>query len=330
MKNSILIIGGGSIGQRHLRNLLFLRAGNISVVETNKGRANQIAGKYRVTVFASIEQALKSGSYNIAFICTPTAYHLDSALLCAGLGMHLFIEKPLANGLNGAKKLLGLAKSKGLVTMVGSNWKFYPLFRKMKQWIDGGEIGKIFSARCQAGQYLPDWHPKEDYRKNYSANKKLGGGILSDCHEFDYLTWFMGDAVKLSCFAKKASNLEIDVEDVAVAILEFKSGALGEIHVDYLQRFYQRNFEFFGQKGTIKWNFLDKKAILEKVGQKRREFLLPAGYDLNKMYIEEAKHFLQCVKIRRETLMPAAKAYKVLQLIAAARGSVKDGRAKKI
>lgn len=317
----ILIIGGGSIGQRHLKNLLFLGYKNISLVETSPERAEDLAKKFNLKFFSSAKEALEKEKFQTVFVCAPTVYHLQSAAMAAKAGCDLFVEKPLSHNLDGVEKLVKTVKEKKLITMVGSNWKFYPLFQKMKELLTNGAIGRVFSARCQFGQYLPDWHPEEDYRRGYSANKKLGGGILLDSHEFDYLTWFMGEAVKLSCLSIHSGLLETDTEDAAEIILEFKSGAIGEIHLDYLQRFYQRNFEFFGSEGTIKWDFASRKVILQNKNNGQQEFPLAPDYDLNDMYIEEAKHFLDSVEQRKETIAPVDFGAKVLRLIMAAKES---------
>lgn len=316
----ILIIGGGSIGKRHLRNLLSLGEQDVAMVETNPERAEANKKEFNIPVYNSLEE-ISDKKFDIVFICSPSVYHLQNSLWAAEKGSDLFIEKPLSHNLERVDKLIDSVREKKLITLVGSNWKFYPLFQKMKELLDSGVIGKILSARCQFGQYLPDWHPGEDYRQGYSANKKLGGGILLDSHEFDYLTWFLGEVKKISCFAKKVSNLEIDVEDVAEVILEFKNGAIGEIHLDYLQRFYQRNFEFFGETGTIIWDSNLQKVILMTKEKGWEEFPLVANYDINTMYVEEIKSFLDCVENRKETITPIEKGAQVLQLIVAAQES---------
>lgn len=328
MKNNqhtILVVGGGSIGKRHLRNLLSLGEKNVFVVEPNKERAQkEIEQEYNINTFRSLEEAFAEKEFTIAFICSPSIFHIEQALCCAQKGCDLFIEKPVSHSLDNIDALLQITQEKNLITMVGSNWKFYPSFQKMKELIDGGSIGKILSARCQFGQYLPDWHPWEDYRKGYSANKKLGGGILLDSHEFDYLTWFLGGVNKLACFAGQVSDLEIDTEDVAEIILQFKNGAIGEIHLDYLQRFYRRNFEFFGENGSILWSANEKKVVLLEKDKEEQEFLLDENYDINTMYVEQTVHFLESVKNRNNTISSVESGAKVLQLICAAKESSKE------
>src|SRR3989338_11190999 len=323
---SILVIGGGSIGRRHVCNLSTLGKKNIVVVEPNALRAQELMRELGVTTAPSLEEAWSRQAFQVTFVCSPSIYHLDQARISAEQGSDLFIEKPLAHTLEGVQKLLALTEKNNLITMVGSNWKFYPLFQKMKELIDQGAIGRVLSARCQFGQYLPDWHPWEGYRRGYSANRKLGGGVLLDSHEFDYLTWFLGPVKKIVTFAGKTSNLEIDVEDVSETILAFVSGAIGEIHLDYVQRFYQRNYEFFGETGTITWDVNHKKVLVKRVGDEPQEHLLESDYDFNTMYLEELKHFLLAVQNKLPTITPIEKGGGIVTLIEAAKISAAESR----
>jgi predicted dehydrogenase len=201
----------------------------------------------------------------------------------------------------------------------------------MKKIIESGVLGRVLSARCQFGQYLPDWHPWEDYRKTYSARRELGGGILFDSHEFDYMSWFMGDIKEIFCMAGKLSDLEIDTEDTAEVILRFSSGTIGEIHLDYTQRRYQRNYEFFGEQGTLKWDCNDREVRLYKAKEGMWEvFEGPRNYDLNDMYRAEMRHFLDCVQNGKQTITDIHSGVKILQAILAAKESARDGQIKKI
>lgn len=324
---SILIVGGGSIGKRHARNILNLGVENVAIVEPNAERGVEITKELGVPTFVSIASAYADSRWEVAFICSPTAYHLENAIEIANFSSHLFIEKPLAHTTAGLKQLLQICEKKNLVTMVGSNWKFHPLFIKMKALLESGVIGNVLSVRAEFGQYLPDWHPYEDYRFGYSANKKLGGGILFDSHEIDYLTWFMDAPVaEVTCVATKASALEIDVEDVAEVIFKFKNGSLGAVHVDYLQRFYKRTFEFFGSLGTISWDVVAKKVLVQIIDQEAGEFLLSENYDFNEMYFKEVEHFLEAIKNDSKTVTPLARGVEVVELIVASKKSNEEKR----
>ncbi len=287
-----LVIGGGSIGKRHIKNLETIEAGEIFACDTSPERCRNIEQEFGVKTFTELETALEQKP-NAALICVPTSLHLTAALAAAEKGCHLFIEKPLSHDLDGVDKLVETVKQKKLVSLVGCNMRFHPGVALMKKLLDKKSIGKVICARVQAGQYLPDWHPLEDYRKGYSASKALGGGIILDgIHEIDYIAWLMGNACRVGCFAGKISSLEIDTEDTAEILLGFESGAIVEVHLDYIQRAYARTCQIIGEEGTISWDMSEKQVKLYTADSKIWQvFPQAADYDINQMYIDEMKHF---------------------------------------
>jgi predicted dehydrogenase len=319
---NILVIGGGSIGKRHLKNLLAIGEKAVAMVEPNTERAAANAKEFGVPIFPSVDAAFAEQAFDTALVCSPSVYHGVNASDLLKRGCDVFVEKPLSHTAADVDDLVRLAKEARRITMVGSNWKFYPSFQKIKELLGAGAIGRVLSARCQFGFYLPDWHPWEDYRNGYSANKKLGGGILLDSHEFDYLPWFLGDRAEMvGCIAGKGSDLDIDVEDTAEVIFRFAKGTIAEMHLDYTQRFYQRNFEFFGETGTILWDTNAKAVVLKTKDAGEQVFSLEDGYDINAMYVEEIKHFFACVRERKETVTPFASGAQTVKYIEAAKQS---------
>jgi predicted dehydrogenase len=326
----VLIIGCGSIGRRHIRNLFSIGISDIVACDSNPVRLHKVKEDHGIVGYLSISEAL-SCKPDAAIICTPTSLHVPHAIEAAKAGCHLFIEKPLSHSMEGVDELISIVNNKGMVTFVGSNFKFHPSFVKMKEIIDKGILGNVLSARCQFGQYLPDWHPWEDYRYTYSARSELGGGILLDAHEFDYMRWFLGEVEEVFCMAGKLSRLDIDTEDTVEAILRFSNGAIGEIHVDYTQRAYQRNYEFFCENGTLKWDFLEKEVKMYRAVESSWEvFKEPLHYDINDMYIEEMKHFLRCINDGERSITDIYSGYRTLMVIMAARASTREGRVKRL
>jgi predicted dehydrogenase len=322
----ILVAGCGSIGQRHLRNLQTLNPAELVGVEPDGLRREAVGKELGISIHGSLKEALQHGA-DVVFVTAPTAFHIPLAWEAARAGCHLFIEKPLSHTLDGVPELVDFVKRHGRVGFVGSNWKFHHSFRTIKSLLEKETIGRITSARCQFGQYLPDWHPWEDYRKGYSARKDLGGGILLDSHEFDLMTWLLGPAESVFCAMGRLSSLEIETEDTVAATLRFRSGAIGEIHLDYTQRAYQRNLELHGEEGTIKWDIHDKAVRLYRASSKTWEvFEEPVGYGLNNMYLEEVRHFLQCVENRQLPLTPLEVGADVLRLQLAAQRSSTERR----
>ncbi len=180
----IIVIGFGSIGQRHYNNLLKLGYKNVYVYDVDKKRIQK--------EIKSIEQlSLKTlNQFKIAFICNPTSLHVETALKCAESGCHLFIEKPLSNSQKNIEKLIKLCRRKKLITMIACNLRFEPCLKKIKNLMDSNYLGKIYAIYLEYGRYLPYQRQGRDYRKIYASQKKMGGGIiLDDIHDFDLLFW---------------------------------------------------------------------------------------------------------------------------------------------
>jgi len=309
-----LVVGCGSIGQRHLRNLKSL-GHQVSGCEENLSRGKQVAKKYNIRVFSSLKEALQE-KYDGAFVCTPTSLHVPMSIDIANKGINLFIEKPLSNSMERIAELERIAKKRSLTTMVGCNVRFLPSFRLAKSLIKKNAIGKILSVKAECGFYLPYWHPYEDYRGSYSANKKLGGGVIfDDIHELDALNYLFGNAKEIFCFADKISDLDIDTEDVAEIFLKFDSGVIAQVHLDYLQRTYRKYYEFIGEKGVILWDYITQSVELytEKTNQ-RKVYQENINTNREIMFIEEIKHFIDCITRRQRSINDIQSARGILEM----------------
>jgi len=234
--------------------------------------------------------------------------------MAAKQGSHLFIEKPLSHSYEGLDILVRLVKEKNLFAHVGSNWKFHPAFIIMKEMINNQVLGKITGIQVIAGQWLPAWHPLEDYRNMYSARKSLAGGIVFDSHEFDYVTWLLGPVNRVHGFTKKSGVLEIETEDVAVACLEFKSGVLGTVHVDYIQRTYCRRYHISGDKGTIEWDYVEGVIKYYDAGKDKINTIDVRMEDINEMYLLQCEHIIRGVQGIEDPVTTVIDAGKVLDI----------------
>jgi len=322
-----LVVGCGSIGKRHIRNLQALEAGEIIAHDVQPERCHEVEREYGVKAYTNLEEALAQKPA-VALVCTPTSLHIPPALFAARNSCHLFIEKPLSHSLDGVDELLQIVTEKGLVTLVGCNMRFHPSIVLVKELLEKESIGRVLCARVQAGQYLPDWHPWEDYRQGYSANMSLGGGVILDgIHEIDYISWLLGEVSRIFCFSGKLSSLEIDTEDTAEILLWFKSGAMAEVHLDYVQRSYGRSCQIIGEEGTILWDFSDKQVKLYSAETKEwQAFPDELDYDTNQMYVEEMKHFIQCLEGKAKPMQDINGGKKILEIALAAKESTKTGK----
>ena len=267
----VLIVGYGSIGNRHLEN--FLRFKDIQLTVYTKRNDIQLLKKKGIKVSDSLNECLKENP-NIGVIANETSLHVPTAIKLAKAGLDLFLEKPLSNSLKDVEKLHAIVKKKKLITQMGCNLRFHPCIKKIKSLIDQQKIGRIISAQVKSCSYLPDYHPWEDYRKGYAARKDLGGGII--------LT---------------------QIHEIVSSLLKFKNKIIGELHMDYFQRPNFRSCEIRGTKGEIYWDSDDNRVIIYNMNKKRWQKKLEIkNYEINLSYIEELKHFLKCVKYRKETI----------------------------
>jgi predicted dehydrogenase len=240
----------------------------------------------------------------------------------------VFIEKPLSDRLEGVEQLLEAVRERNLVTLVGCNMRFHPGLMKVKDLLEEGAVGHVVAARVEAGQYLPDWHRLEDYRQGYSARRDLGGGVILDAiHELDYIRWMLGEVETVVCFAGKLSRLEIETEDTAAILLRFASSAIGEVHLDYVQRAYSRTCHIIGDEGTIRWDYATGEVRWYSAAtQEWRAFANPLGWEPNQMYLDEMRHFLRCLAGEEGSTLDVFQGTRVLETALAARASAKMGQ----
>jgi predicted dehydrogenase len=338
----ILIIGLGSIGQRHLRNLRALLGDDVEILAYRVRKLShvitptmQIDGdrdverEYRVRVFADLELALEEKP-DIAFICNPSGLHVPVALACVRGGCDLFVEKPLSDSVAGLPELQALVEKQARVVMVGYQYRFHPCFLRLREIVEKGLLGNLLAVRATVGEYLPGFHRYEDYRQGYAARADLGGGvILSQIHEFDYLYSLFGKAKRLFSIGGHWSNLEIDVEDVASTLMECEfAGRPLPVHLqqDYLQRPPQRQCEVIGDAGKAILDFPTLSVTLYGVERNVADRFACEQLDRNQLFILEMQHFLDCVKTRTKPVVDLGDGMWSLKLALAAKESIATGR----
>ncbi len=302
----IIVVGCGSIGQRHLRNLRSLGVTDLVAVDLDQKRLLTLQKEIRdLKTYIDLDEAIKKeGTVNAGLVCTPTAFHIPVAMKLTKAGINLFIEKPLSHNLDGVKLLENLVKKNKLITMMGMNYRFHPGLLKVKKLVDNNKIGQVLSVRVVGGYYLPYWHPNTDYKKEYAARKKLGGGVIltSLSHTIDYLMWIFGDLKLIYAWKNKISNLKLSVEDVAILILKTKRNKPILVYSDFLQKNNQHDLEITGTKGSIKFDFLSNSVAIYS-DENNKWQIIKYKFEINDMYINEEKYFIKCVETNKKTIM---------------------------
>ncbi len=320
-----LVIGYGSIGSRYIQNLsLFL---DMEIIVQTDRKLDKFLKKNNCVIVRTLNESIKQKP-DFAVISTETSFHLKTAKKLAQHNIPFLLEKPLSHTLNGIDDLLKIIKERKLITLMGCPLRFHPCLKKIKQILEKKGIGQIYSVYSENGSFLPDWHPKEDYRKSYAAKKELGGGVLlTNIHEIDYLYWFFGKIRKTYATIGKISNLILNVDDYAAINLNFFNNIIAEIHLDFFQISKSRKLKIIGEKGVINCDLVNNKVKLYTTkNPKWKTVLSKQSFDLNKIYIDELNHFIYCVKSHKITINPITVGAEVLKTVFLIKKSVKEKR----
>jgi predicted dehydrogenase len=316
-----LIVGCGSIGRRHLANLRALTPAEIIAWRTTARDDEALRREFDLAEFPTLEGALDQKP-DFAIVANPTSRHVEVALELARAGVPFLVEKPLSDRYDGVEELIRIVDAKRLVALAGFNLRFHPGLRRVKQMLDSGRIGRPHSLRAEVGQYLPEWHPQEDYRTGGSARKDLGGGVVLDLvHEIDYALWMMGPVVDVAAMTGHVSDLEIETEDVAEIVLRFASGALGSIHLDYLDRAPYRRCRIVGSAGTLEWDYFAGEVRVYDAQARAWTTEKQSPFERNDMYRLEMAHFLDCLAGRAQPAVGLREAAASLEVALAARAA---------
>lgn len=320
----ILIVGSGSIGQRHLRNVWNLGYRDVAICDPSADRLQMITTEFDVASFSSYDQALADFCPDAVLICTPPILHVPQALKAIEHNAHVFIEKPLSNTLQDVDQLMHLSQSRERVVQIGYNLRFHPGLLKIKSMLDEKVIGRLLWAHIEVGHYLPNWRPWQDYRQGYTARKDLGGGIILDAsHEINYALWFFGQPEALVCMSGHVSSLEVDVEDCATIIFRCKGGMQVDIHLDFVQLKRTRSCKIAGENGVIEWSMLDNSI---EVSQPECSTRITHEFEINQMYIDEIEYFLDTIDRLSISTDSLTDAKRTLEVALAAHKSNAEGR----
>ncbi len=322
-----LICGLGSIGRRHLRNLQALGERDIVLLRSGKSTLpdEELDG---LPVERDVERALERWRPEAVIVANPTALHLQVALPAARAGCHLLLEKPVSHQLGGLDELQRALERHGKRALVGFQFRFHPILARVKELLDTGHIGRVLSARGVWGEYLPGWHPWEDYRTSYSARRDLGGGVvLTLCHPLDYLRWLLGEVQGVTAQVWNSGALDIEAEDNADILLRMADGARVSLHLDYNQRPAAHWLEVVGSQGFLRWDYHAGELRWRTAEMPAWEVEPdPPEFERNDMFLAEMRHFLRVVAGEEQPRCSLADGVRALQIALAVHRASQTGR----
>ena len=316
----ILFIGLGGVGQRHLRNSITLlgeidvhafrtRGFKSEVTNTlSKNDNENIESKYSIVTHSNIADALSANPVAV-IIANPSSMHFDVLKACLEKNIPCFVEKPMVTSSEGIDELLKLKNFGVKHSMVGFQLRYSPVVQKLKEIIDSGIIGKVLSFRAEVCEYMPGFHPYEDYKDLYCSKRELGGGVvMTQIHELDMLVHLFGMPESVYALGGHLSELEIDVEDSVDILMRKKEMSLF-LRMDYLQKPRRRSGVVYGEKGWVEYDLVElslKTSNGDNYSWK--------DFDRNMMFVDELANFYDCIKNSKETDIPLTEGLKSVHL----------------
>jgi predicted dehydrogenase len=321
-----LIVGLGSMGKRRIRNLQYVKAGDIIGFDTRKDRTKEAEEKYGIRAFTDFDKAMKENP-DALIISTPPDLHTKYALIAAKNEKHFFTEASVVD--EGMDELIAICKGKKIVAAPSCTVRFNPSIKRIKQLIGDGAIGRPLLFTYHSGQYLPDWHPWEDYRKFYVAKKETGAAREIVSFELVWLTWIFGSVDAISCFKGRTKILDIDIDDFYQIIMKFKNGISGHLQIDVVSRVADRSCKIFGEEGVIFWNWGENVRVYDARNKNWNEYAEKSGTSVEgysdkikeEPYIEEMNSFIKAIRNEEEYPYTLEEDKSVLGLLYAAEES---------
>jgi predicted dehydrogenase len=287
------VVGLGSIGVRHVNNLYTLGVRELGVVRTrNLPPPGEIAAR-DITVFHDLDVALAQ-KFDLVVVANPTSLHMETLVKAFKAGAHVYVEKPVAHTEQCLSELSSCRMPGEPKVLVGCQLRMHPGLRKISEWINQNKLGKIYSVQVDLGEYLPDWHPWEDYRQSYAALADYGGGvILTLIHELDYLQWLFGKPESVFAIGGHRTSLEITAEDTALITFETQQGVCIQLRMDYWRKPPVRRMSIVAEEALVDWDYYARTTTLKQGGQILDEMELSPTWDRNELFISMMREFLE-------------------------------------
>lgn len=297
----LLIIGAGSIGERHIEVLQSLGYHNLHVYRQRMLPLRNVAtdSVHCFTDFTEID-SIKPYA---AVICTPTAHHLSDVKVCIERGIHVLVEKPLASEIIDTDSLVQTASQQNVLIQVAYMLRFHPIMQQLKSIIQSNHFGNLLSFSTYWGEYLPHWHPWEDYRNSYAAQKALGGGAaLTLSHDLDIVNWLVGDLpIHWQRTFNYRSDLEVDVEAGASFLMEYAGGITGVVQLNYYQKIPKRTYDFVFDEAVVEFDYFQNKMTIRT--ESGVEVVEDKGFERNEMFRQQTLAFFKNTQLeKRNTL----------------------------
>lgn len=281
----IAIVGLGSIAAKHIYALKSIDQ-NFEIKGLRSSRSSAA-----VEGISDIYSMDEIGKPDFAIISNPTHLHYETIIELASRNIPMFIEKPALHSLDHIDSLVENIESKQLITYVACNLRFHPCLQFLKNQLSKKKE-LINEVNVYCGSYLPDWRPGKDYRKVYSSNLSMGGGVHLDLfHEMDYTNWLFGSPVAYHSFFSNKSTIGIDAPDYANYMLSY-TGFNVSLVLNYYRKDPKRTIEIVFQNETWLVDLINNTITNEE----GKIIFSDPEFKMIDSYISQMKYFLSNLK----------------------------------
>ena len=324
--SSILIIGCGSIGERHLR--CFQKTGRCTVTacDTNPALLTAMRERYDAAGFATLDEALAASTYDAAVICTPAHLHLPMAKRLLGLGLHVFIEKPLAIDESLVPEVRAAIATAGRFVAVAYVYHLMPWIQQARAFLQTGEIGRVLQATSVSGQHFPTFRPA--YREIYYTRRETGGGVIQDAltHLANAVEWLLGPCTRVYCDAAHQALEGVTIEDT-VNVTARHGGVMVSYAMTQFQAANENTLHLHGEHGSVKIEgHLQRWGVLRH-GEKDWTWHVTPPLERDDLFIAQANAFLDGMEGLPHPLCTFEEAVQTLRFNLAALRSSDTGTA---
>lgn len=320
----ILVIGLGSAGRRHARNLRALGC-QIGGFDPRPDRRQEAVGEGAlVNSFDRLDSALEGATYDGFVIASPPSFHVEQILAANRTRQWILCEKPLSIDLAVGGKL----HAESPRVLLAYTYRWWPPVMEFRRRLLAGEIGPLRHMRFVMSAHLADWHPWERYQDFFMASKEQGGGaLLDESHFLDLLLWFSGKPSRIIAQVDKISSLDIATDDNVDILAAYGSGLRANLHLDLIGRPHQRHITAVGETGTLVWSYEENSLKCSRTGEMKWE-VQSFQCERNEMFLGADREFLSLVRgERQKPSCTVADGLAALELVDACRKSAASGTA---
>lgn len=322
----ILIVGSGSVGKRHARNLAALGC-SISCIDPRADRREEIAREVgAIASFTSEDEAFAIGIYDGVVIASPPHVHVRQSIAALEAGYPVLLEKPVCPTLRNAVELRDAAARLKVPLLMGYTWRWWPPLAEVRSLLNKKAIGSVRHVQFHMSAHLADWHPWEAYQNFFMARRELGGGaLLDESHWIDLMLWLFGKPAEVSGRVDRISDLEIDTDDNVDLIFAYTQGPRITMHLDLFGRPHEKFIRFVGSEGSIFWSADPNQLAIAHAAAgdwKKTSYTC----ERNDMFVAAAKEFLEMIGGQPARTCTLEDGIGVLEVIEAARVASSEHR----